>query len=252
MVIRYEPAGPSDLLGCRTLVEVCEALHGPLIIGAWMTRAIVLSHVPEMRVRRTNDVDVAVLPEVAAASDAARLLLDAGYRRDEHGYDFRYVRTTPEGVQIVDLMIDASAPSPGTFSVFGLGEASVTTDDVTIDIQSVGMGSFKVPSMDGAFLLRLLALADGSSSLKFDDYAADAGQLALLLVDDSEAMAAWRRRVGAGVQRARQIAGPLFESERAAGSIAAARRLGRDETIAARRVSAAMRDLLSGKRRDGR
>jgi hypothetical protein len=248
-VTRYEPTGPIDLLGCRTLIEVCGAIDKPLVIGAWMTRAIVLSRNSGLRVRRTNDVDVAAVPEVANVVELSRRLAASGYQRDQQGYPFRYSRMTPSGLQIVDVMVDASSPSPDALGVLGLRSATVTLDLIHLDIQEVGMADFRVPSLDGAFLLRVLALQDGPGGLKFPDYAGDAGQLALFLVDDPKALASWERRRDRSMEDAIRINNGLFDTERSPGSIAAARLLGGDEVLAARRVTAAMTQLFPVARR---
>lgn len=214
-----------------------------------MTRAIVLSRNPRLSVRRTNDVDVAAVPEVADVVELSRRLAASGYQRDQHGYPFRYSRMTLNGVQIVDVMVDASSPSPDALGVVGLQSATVRLELMHLDIHEVGMADFRVPTLDGAFLLRVLALQDGPGGLKFPDYAGDAGQLALFLIDDPRALANWKRRRDQFVEDAIRIKRGLFDDERSPGSIAAAKLVGGDEMLAARRVTAAMSQLFPDTRR---
>ena len=209
-----------------------------------MTRIWTLS-LDALEPRLTNDVDLAVDTRIAKGARTFELLRKAGYRRDTHGYDFRYTRMTKSGLMIIDLLVDSAKPTEGALAIYGLGEAAVRTVDFELEITRVGDAAIRVPSLDGSFLLRALALEDGPEGLKFVDYATDAASLARLLEGQAGALGQWRRRSGPAVQRARDLVLPLFESEKAPGSIAAASRARGDSTLAARRASSAVRSLFA-------
>jgi len=175
-----------------------------------------------------------------------RLLAQPRTEQDKAGYPFRYAKLTREGVQIADLLIDASsAPSDGSAQpVYGLTTASAYLTDVNFEISGVGSAAVRVPTLDGAFLLRLLALEDGPGGLKFPDCASDAASLGLLLIEDLDALDRWRSRTGDAMDKARVLAGDLFGDSTSAGATAAAARTSGDELLAARRVSSAIRALI--------
>lgn len=222
-------------------------MHRPLVIGAWMTRAWVLGSGTTQVPRATNDVDIAAPPEVGGSSGAAASLLQRGYRQDELGYPFRYSLTTNAGVQIIDLMVDQNRTSSveTAFPVYGLDEATKRTTDMTIDVVGIGTAKIRIPGLDGAFLLRALALADGAGGLKFDDYARDAWAIGKLLIDNEAALASWRARSGEFIESARKIARPLFTSSSGPGPLTIARRVSGDQDLVARQVSETMLELLS-------
>jgi hypothetical protein len=245
VVIRYEPLGPTDQLTCRALVDVGRALATPTILGAWMTRTWVLTYGGQTP-RATADVDVGAPTEVGYAQVAAAALERLGYEQDRGGYPFRYAKLTRDGLQIADLLIDASsAPSDGSAQpVYGLTAASASLTDVKFEISGVGSAAIRVPTLDGAFLLRLLALEDGPGGLKFPDYASDAASLGLLLLDDPDALSRWRDRSGGPADRARLLAADFFGNSTSAGATAAAGRTRGDGELVARRVSSAIRALI--------
>jgi hypothetical protein len=217
------------------------------VIGAWMTRAWVLSSGSRQPPRATNDVDIAAKTEVGGSEGAASLLLQRGYRRDELGYPFRYSLATKAGVRIIDLMVDDTSTSSGeiAFPVYGLDEATEPSVDVSIHVAGIGTADIRIPRLDGAFLLRCLALAGGAGGLKFEDYARDAWSIGQLLVSDGNALAYWRARDGDVVKRAREIAVPLFNSATGPGPLAIIRRLPGDQDLIARQVSETMHELLT-------
>lgn len=131
---------------------------------------------------------------------AITALKNVGYVQDRAGYPFRYSRMTEGGVRIIDLLVDDDAPDDhGALRVPGLASAATRTEDVALEIAAAGTVNFRVPSLDGAFLLRALALSGGPGDLKFEDYANDAGVLALLLAVSSESLAHGRMRDGAAL-----------------------------------------------------
>jgi len=199
-----------------------------------------------MRVRATNDVDIGFEPAVGYVERARATLEDKGYVQDAGEYRFRFSRMTAAGVLIVDLLIDqdrASGLEPA-LPVFGVSAAAQSTADVSLRIAGVGQCEVRVPTLDGAFLLRALALTGGSGDLKFDDYAADAAALAQLLVERDEFLRRWSARRGKEVAAARAIALPLFDTPNSPGSLAASRRDSRDTALSARRISATFHELL--------
>jgi len=210
-----------------------------------MTRAWVLGTGMAQALRATNDVDIAAPPD-GGSDAAAALLLQRGYQQDQLGYPFRYVRLTDAGLHIIDLMVDEqrSSSSEAAFPVYGLDEAAKTTTRMTLELVGVGTADIRVPALDGAFLLRSLALADGAGGLKFEDYARDAWSVGRLLINDEDALAAWRARSGEFVERARTIASPLFSSSTGPGPLAVARRSAGDQDLVARQVSETMTELL--------
>jgi hypothetical protein len=238
MVIRYEPIGPIDSLTCRTLVEVAEAIPRPLVVGAWMTRlwALAFGAAPP---RLTSDVDVGAEPELVDVAEAAKLLQSRGYKRDEQGYPFRYTRMTREGVLIVDMLVDSGAarPDESALPVFGLAAGAKAQKEFQVELVGIGTAAIRVPSLDGAVLLRALALADGPTGLKFQDYAVDAVLLGQLLTESPEDFLRWKGQTGEAATRAREIVLPLFASERAPGALAVGTRASGDPTLAARRAS---------------
>ena len=244
-MIRYAPSGKVDLLACSTLVEAATALDKPLVLGAWMTRAWLLLLDPQTRVRATNDVDVGFQPEFPYAGKTIDSLRAIGYRQDQEGYPFRYARMTAQGLRIIDLLIDEDVvDAHGALRVLGMASAVERTQDITLDIEDAGTATFRIPSLDGAFLLRALALSGGPGGLKFEDYAIDAGALAILLTESADALTAWGKRTGTALTSARSIALPVFATERSPGSVAAASRARGDPALAGRRVSAAVRLLF--------
>jgi len=193
----------------------------------------------------TNDVDLGAEAHLVNATRTAELLIGAGYERDSGGYPFRYARMTKAGLQIIDLLVDSEErQTDGALSVYGLHAAAAARVDVDIEISRIGIAAIQVPSLDGAFLLRALALEGGPSSLKFVDYARDAASLAILLEASPEDLVRWRTRSDETVARARELTLPLFESDRAPGSLASARDSRGDPAIAARHASSAIRGLL--------
>lgn len=228
------------------MLEVASVLREPLILGAWMTRIWILLARPDMRVRATSDVDVGFDPAVGYVEDARRALEEKGYVQDAGDYRFRFSRLTDAGVLIVDLLIDqerASGLEPA-LPVFGVAAAARATVDVSMRVAGIGQGEVRVPTLDGAFLLRALALTGGAGDLKFEDYAADAASLAQLLVGSAEDLRRWQARSGDAVERARVLALPLFDTPTSPGPLAAARREPGDKALAARRVSAAIHELF--------
>jgi hypothetical protein len=154
---------------------------------------------------------------------------------------------TTAGVLIVDLLIDqgrASGLEPA-LPVFGMASAAEATIDARLEVVGIGQCEVRVPTLDGAFLLRALALGGGPGDLKFDDYAADAASLAQLLVASDEYLRRWRTRSGDVVARARMLTLPLFDTPTSPGPLAAARREQRDSALTARRVSAAIHELFA-------
>lgn len=243
MVIRYVPSGNSDELSCAALVDVASAATGAVVVGAWMTKAWVLIAGGALP-RVTNDVDVAAQPEVRTDGFGGALI-DRGYLRDERGYPFRYSRQTDQGVRLVDVLADENAQhAEPAFPVFGLDEATRSLVDVTIEIAGLGSAPVRLPTLDGAFLLRSLALADGAAGLKFQDYAGDAAAIGQLLLAEATALAAWRARTGACIARARDIALPLFAASSSPGPLAVAQRARGDRDLAARQASATFNELF--------
>jgi hypothetical protein len=233
------------------MVEVASILDKPLILGAWMTRLWVLLTRPEMRVRATNDVDVGFETAVGYVEPARRALEEKGYVQDAGDYRFRFSRMTASGVLIVDLLIDeerASGLEPA-LPVFGMAAAAQSTVDASLRVAGIGRCEVRIPTLDGAFLLRALALTGGAGDLKFEDYAADAASLAQLLVVSDEYLRRWRARRGEVVARARVLALPLFDNPMSPGALAAARREQQDTALTARRVSAAIHELFDAPRR---
>jgi len=245
--VQYRPTGRSDELGCRALTDAADTLKRPLVIGAWMTRAWVLESGASQAPRSTNDVDIAAEPEVGGSGGAAALLHQRGYRQDQLGYRFRYSLSTKAGVRIIDLMVDEKNASAGeiAFPVYGLDVATETTVDMSIHVVGIGTADIRIPGLDGAFLLRSLALADGAGGLKFEDYARDAWSIGQLLVRNGNALASWRARDGEVAKRAREIAVPLFSSPTGPGPLAVARALLGDPDLIARQVSETMLELLT-------
>lgn len=102
----------------------------------------------------------------------------------------------------------------------------------------------KVPSLEGAFVRRCLALTGGPSELKFEDYVQDAVQLGRL-VDRNDA-------ARQGLDRLRSTLGPrlcdvmagLFSDADAPGSRAAARLAPGNPDLASRQASALVRRLI--------
>lgn len=228
------------------MVEVAGVLNKPLILGAWMTRLWVLIGRPEIRMRATNDVDIGFEPAVGYVEDARRALEHKGYLQDPGDYRYRFSRMGDAGMRIVDLLIDeenASGLEPA-LPVFGLTAAAQSTIDVTLRVAEIGQCEVRIPTLDGAFLLRALALSGGAGDLKFEDYAADAASLAELLVSNDAYLVRWRARSGNVVDRARQLALPLFDSPTSPGPLAASRRDRRDAALAARQVSATVHRLF--------
>lgn len=206
-----------------------------------MTRAWLLLLDPQARARATNDVDVGFQPEFPYASKTIDALKGIGYEQDQAGYPFRYARMTAGGVRIIDLLIDQdAADAHGALRVLGMATAAERTQEVTLEIGGAGRATFRIPSLDGSFLLRALALSDGPGGLKFQDYALDAGALAVQLVESPDALVAWRKRTGPVISSARRIALPLFATQRSPGSVTAASRARGDPALAARRASAAV------------
>lgn len=246
MVIRYAPAGRSDLLACLSLVDAAMALPRPLILGAWMTRVWLLLRGAKRMPRATNDVDLDVGSQVGYSGAAHEALAALDYRQDARGYPFRYSRLTSEGLRIIDLLIDAErqAEYPTALAVLGIDEAANATFEIELEMEGAGRALARVPTLDGAFLLRVLALSEAAAGLKFDDYAADAETLGELLIEEPDALARWNERTGETLRRARSTALPLFETERSPGSLAIGRRALGDRVLAARRASATMRDLF--------
>ena len=244
MVIRYVPTGNSDQLSSHALIDVAGSTTSPVIVGAWMTRAWMLSSGAGQLPRVTNDVDVAAQPEVRVdrVGDALSRL---GYVRDDMGYPFRYSFLTDAGVRIVDVLADdRQAPGEPAFPVFGLDEATRSLVDVDIDIVGLGTAAFRLPTLDGAFLLRCLALTDGAGGLKFPDYASDAAAMGRLLINDPTALSQWRSRSGDTVTRARAIALPLFSGSTEPGALAVAQRATGDRSLAARQAAETFTELF--------
>lgn len=210
-----------------------------------MTRTWILLSGAGQLPRVTNDVDVAAPPEVRT-SDFGDALIGLGYLRDERGYPFRYSLQTDQGVRIVDVMRDAEAQTgEPAFPVFGLDEATRHLVDVNIELGELGSASVRLPTLDGAFLLRSLALTDGAAGLKFEDYARDAAAIGQLLLADAAALAEWRARESEAIARAREIALPLFEASTGPGPLAVAQRARGDRDLAARQASATFNDLFA-------
>ena len=217
MVIRYVPVGVNDELSCCALIDVASTTSDTVVVGALMT-----------------------------TSGFGEALSRLGYVRDEQGYPFRYSLLTPAGVRIVDVLGDADQESSEpAFPVFGLAKATRSVVDVTIELVGLGKASVRLPTLDGAFLLRCLALADGAAGLKFEDYARDAAAIGQLLLDDPSALALWRARSGETVRRAREIALPLFASSTGPGPLVVGQRAIGDRVLAARQAAVTFSDLFT-------
>lgn len=247
MVIRFKPSSLPERLSFGALTDLGEVTV-PTVVGAWMTRIWLGAFGEPAAGRRTADVDVQVdSAETLGAAELISLLESKDYRRDPAEYPFRMTRRVAEGVRIVDLLVDRDA-NPGEslgFRVEGL--ESATNVLVEHEIEAPGTRSFRVrvPALEGAFVLRCLALQVGPTGLKFEDYIQDALQLARLVRRSEPASRELRKLRSTTLgSRVRDVMLPLFADAAAPGSRAAARGALGDRELASRQTSALIHALL--------
>lgn len=245
-MIDYLPTGRSDLLTIRTLRDLQSVSEGLVLVGAWMTRIWVLARRRPEAIRRTNDVDVGLTPEVPSGS-LVPSLRSLGYEQDSAGYPFRYQRMSQEGLLIVDLLVDSRRASaePDALAVYGLDTALTRT--VAFDLRIAGLEqslTVRVPTLARAVLLRALALEQARAGLKFEDYANDFATL-VLAVDEEATGELNELRSTAEFAVASRIVMPLFASLDAPGSRAYASVAHGDPDVAARNLAAAVRSVFA-------
>jgi predicted nucleotidyltransferase len=223
-------------------VERCAARL--VLVGAWMTRVWLVVLARHEALRRTNDIDLALTPEVAGTTDLAKCLLGLGYAQNVD-YTFRYERMSADGLLIIDLLVDQgrSEAIPDAYAVYGLDTAIESTSGFVIEVAGrPDRLSVTVPTLPRAVLLRALALDQGPASIKFTDYAADFVALARAVDLEDKEFAELRTRPE--FTRAREVALPLFGSPDSPGSRAVAQGAAGDPELAARTASIVVRDLF--------
>lgn len=246
MVIDYLPTGRSDLLTIRTLRDLQSISERVVLVGAWMTRIWILARRRPEAIRRTNDVDVGLTPEVPSGS-LVPALRSLGYEQDRAGYPFRYQRMSQEGLLIVDLLVDSRRASaePNALAVYGLDAALTRTVDFHLRVIGLEQSlTVRVPTLARAVLLRALALEQGRAGLTFEDYANDFATL-VLAVDEEATSELDELRSTAEFAVASRIVVPLFASLDAPGSRAYASFARADPDVAARNLAAAVRSVFA-------
>lgn len=245
-MIHFTLGSLPDRLSFGALTDL-GAITTPTIVGAWMTRIWLGAFGEAASGRRTADVDVQVdSAETLASGEMISLLEARGYQRDPTDYPFRMSRRVKEGVRIVDLLVDRESTSADSlgFRVEGLEQATRTVVEHDLD---AGAPAFrvKVPALEGAFVLRCLALQVGPTGLKFEDYVQDAIQLARLVRRSASASRGLEaiRPTGLG-RRLSAVMSELFSDEDAPGSRAAALGALGDRDLASRQASALVRALV--------
>lgn len=247
MVIHFTLGSLPDRLSFGALTDL-GAITTPTIVGAWMTRIWLGAFGEAASGRRTADVDVQVdSAETLASGEMISLLEARGYQRDPTDYPFRMSRRVKEGVRIVDLLVDretTSADSLG-FRVEGLEQATRTVVEHDLDAPGASAFRVKVPALEGAFVLRCLALQVGPTGLKFEDYVQDAIQLARLVRRSASASRGLEaiRPTGLG-RRVSTVVSELFSDADAPGSRAAAASALGDRDLASRQASELVRALV--------
>lgn len=243
-MIHFTLASLPERLSFGALTDL-GAVTTPTVVGAWMTRIWLGAFGEADSGRRTADVDVQVdSAETLGSGELIALLEERDYRRDNAGYPFRLSRRVDEGTRIVDLLVDREATGAVGFPVEGLDLATAVTTEHELGARGVATFRVRVPSLEGAFVLRCLALTGGPSELKFQDYVQDAVQLGRL-VDRCDA-------ARQDLDRLRSILGPrlrdvmarLFSDADAPGSRAAARLAPGNPDLASRQASVLVRKLI--------
>lgn len=246
MVIDYGAVGPDDKRSLLVLQDLESADWPIVLVGAWMTRVWLVAERRPDPIRRTNDIDVALVPELPAATQLVARLESLKYEQDRQGYPFRYQRMSEEGLLIVDLLTDAERPQHGdALPVYGLDAALRRTVSFTlVGRQHVRIG-IAVPAIEWATLLRALALKGGPEMLKFSDYALDYGALAKA-VADGHADTFRALSVTKEYATARDLVGRHFGSMDAPGARAVAAAARGDPDLEAQTVVRASTELFSG------
>lgn len=245
MVIHFTLASLPERLSFGALTDL-GAVTTPTVVGAWMTRIWLGAFGEANSGRRTADVDVQVdSAESPGSGELIALLEERDYRRDSAGYPFRLSRRVGEGTRIVDLLVDREARGAIGFPVEGLDLATRITAQHELGAPGVEPFCVRVPSLQGAFVLRCLALAGGPSGLKFEDYVQDAVQLGRLVSrNDAARQGLEELRSRAISQRLRDVMAGLFSDADAPGSRAAARLAPGNPDLASRQASVLVRKLI--------
>lgn len=244
-MIDYDAVALGDPRSDLILRDLESARWPAVLVGAWMTRIWLVAERRPEAIRRTNDIDVALVPEVPATTDLLERLATLGYKRDTEGYSFRHQRMSEQGLLIVDLLTDADRPQhPDALPVVGLGLAIQETVPFSLRSQGGDM-HVRVPTLDRAVLLRALALLGGPETIKFPDYARDYAALASALADrDPHSF----RRLSSAVEymRARSVLRPLFAGLDSPGARAVAEGARGDPDLAARNSVRVTGELFGG------
>lgn len=244
-MIDYTAAAPDDPRSLLVLQDLHSMDWRIVLVGAWMTRVWLVAEDRPETIRRTNDIDLALVPELPAATDLIARLGSLNYVQDRQGYPFRYQRMSEDGLLIIDLLTDAERPQHAdALRVVGLATAVRETVAFRLVHRARGVDlPVNVPTIERALLLRALALDAGPEMLKFVDYARDYAALAKAVVESH--LGEFRELTPTKEYAlARDLIGRLFHSIDAPGTRAVASAARGDPDVEARSVVRASNDLF--------